>query len=101
MAKGLDNRYYYRPGTTEPELRPEFANAPEPDQEDVAPPLPAPRGALPEDFPGHLALAAEGITTYGQLRKHKDLTKVPGIGQATAMKISEALAASSEGRDEG
>jgi hypothetical protein len=55
-------RYYYRPGTTEPELRPEFANAPEPEAAaEEAKPL---RGKLPEDFPGGSALAEAGITTY-------------------------------------
>lgn len=54
------------------------------------------KGKLPEDFPGHSALAAAGITTYSQLRKAGDVTDVVGIGPATAEKIAEALGESSE-----
>jgi hypothetical protein len=50
------------------------------------------RGKLPEDFPGRVALEEAGVTTYGQVRKVKDLTELPGIGDATAAKIEEALA---------
>ena len=59
---------------------------------------PAPlKGKLPEDFPGHAALDAAGIHTYGQLRKAlADGVKIPGVGDATTAKIEEALAASSE-----
>ncbi|HKS27824.1 MAG TPA: hypothetical protein VJS44_08395 [Pyrinomonadaceae bacterium] len=52
------------------------------------------RGKLPEDFPGQAALEAEGVGTYAQARKRvKDgtLTDIPGIGDATAAKIAEAL----------
>lgn len=49
------------------------------------------RGRLPEDFPGHAALAAAGVDTYGKLRKVSDLTEIEGIGPATAEKIQEAL----------
>ena len=49
------------------------------------------KGKLPEDFPGHAALEAAGITTYAQLRKAGDVTEVPGIGKATAEKIADAL----------
>jgi hypothetical protein len=54
------------------------------------------KGKLPEDFPGHAALAEAGINTYGQLRKVGDLTEVKGIGEATAAKIAEALVAEPE-----
>lgn len=48
---------------------------------------------LPADFPGHAALAEAGITTRSQLEgmSDEDLTAVKGIGQATSMKIREAL----------
>ena len=49
------------------------------------------KGKLPEDFPGHAALAEAGINTYGQLRKVSDLTAIAGIGEATAAKILETL----------
>jgi hypothetical protein len=49
------------------------------------------RGKLPEDFPGRAALEEAGITSYGKLRAVKDLTELPGIGDATAKKIEEAL----------
>lgn len=55
-----------------------------------------PRGKLPADFPGHAALEAAGITTYGQLRKVSDLTTITGIGEATASKIEEAMAGRSD-----
>lgn len=54
------------------------------------------KGKLPEDFPGHAALAEAGINTYAQLRKAGDVTEVAGIGPATAKKIAEALAATTE-----
>jgi hypothetical protein len=49
------------------------------------------QGHLPEDFPGYSALEAAGITTFAQLRKVDDLVSVPGIGEATAAKIADAL----------
>lgn len=52
---------------------------------------PAQKGKLPEEFPGHGALEAAGITTYAQLRKAGDVTQVDGIGPATAEKIQAAL----------
>ncbi|MDT5061520.1 MAG: hypothetical protein QOH63_1979 [Acidobacteriota bacterium] len=53
-----------------------------------------PQGKLPDDLPGHAALEAEGVTTYAQLRKRISagtLIEIPGIGDATAAKIKEAL----------
>lgn len=52
-------------------------------------------GKLPEDFPGHGALEAAGITTYAKVRaiaERDELTNVEGVGDATAAKIKEALA---------
>jgi hypothetical protein len=85
----------------EPEAEPEVAPEPvaelvkfedeEPAQVDTAPKP----GKLPEDFPGHQALADAGINTFARARKQRDskdgLTGVPGIGDATATKIEEAL----------
>ena len=60
--------------------------------EDVGASVSAPKqGKLPEDFPGHAALAEAGINTFGQLRKAGDVTEIEGIGPATAKKIEEAL----------
>lgn len=71
------------------------ADAPEP--EHVKPK----RGKLPEDFPGHAALEAEGITTYAKVRKRLDsLTEIPGIGEATAEKIKAAMNESTEDDEE-
>lgn len=67
-------------------IEPELAVEPPPPVE-AAPP----QGKLPDDFPGHAALKSAGITTYAQLRKVGDLTKIDGIGEATAAKIQEAL----------
>lgn len=58
------------------------------------------KGKLPEDFPGHAALEAEGITTYAKLRKAGDVTGVPGIGKATAEKIATALGESNPADEE-
>lgn len=46
---------------------------------------------LPDDFPGLAALEAAGITTYSELEAVEDFTTIPGIGAATAAKITEAL----------
>lgn len=94
------NRYYYRPGTTEPELRPEIAAA---EAEAATKPATPLKGKLPEDFPGHSALDAEGLTSYAKVRKRIDagtLTDVPGIGDATAEKIQEAMNESSPEEEE-
>lgn len=99
------NRYYYPPGTTEPQLRPEFANAgaaaptvstavPEAEAKPV-------RGPLPEDFPGHGALESAGLTTYAKVRKNLDtLEDLDGIGPATADKIREAMHESNPDEEE-
>lgn len=50
------------------------------------------QGKLPDDFPGLAALDAAGIHTYAQLRNAGDVTKIAGIGEATAAKIDEAMA---------
>jgi hypothetical protein len=52
------------------------------------------RGKLPDGFPGKAALEAEGHTTYAKVRALHEkgtLTDVPGIAEATAAKIAEAL----------
>jgi hypothetical protein len=65
------------------------------------PTTPQLRGKLPDDFPGHAALEAEGITTYAKVRKRlADLTDIPGIGDATAEKISAAMSESSEDEED-
>lgn len=99
------NRYYYRPGTTEPELRPEIAAAEAAASQaqaakttDEAKPL---RGKLPEDFPGGGALEAAGVTTYAGVRKQlQSLEDIDGIGPATAEKIREAMDESSAEEEE-
>jgi hypothetical protein len=99
------NRYYYRPGTTEPELRPEIAAAEaqkaarvEAEPAEASKPL---RGKLPEDFPGASALEAAGVTTYAGVRKQlESLEDIDGIGPATAEKIHEAMGESSEEEEE-
>jgi hypothetical protein len=48
-------------------------------------------GPLPDDFPGRAALAEAKINTYAQLRAAGDPTTIPGIGEATAEKIAEAM----------
>jgi hypothetical protein len=59
------------------------------------------KGKLPEDFPGYTALEAEGLTTYAKVRKQLDaITDVPGIGDATAEKIREALGESAEDEED-
>jgi hypothetical protein len=50
-------------------------------------------GPLPDDFPGRAALKDAHINTYAQLRAAGDATTIPGIGDATADKINEALEA--------
>lgn len=79
--------YHQPPGVTEPQLR-ELS----PEQKAIAEAAKEKKGKLPEDFPGYSALEAEGITTYAKLRKRLDgITEVPGIGDATAEKIREAM----------
>jgi hypothetical protein len=90
-------RYYYRPGTTEPELRPEIAaaeaQAAEETPTEEAKPL---RGKLPEDFPALSDLEAAGITTYAGVRKQLDsIEDVDNIGPIKAEKIREAIGESS------
>lgn len=51
-------------------------------------------GALPDDFPGRVALEAAGIDTYEEVHAQiagDGLTALDGIGDATATKIEEAL----------
>jgi hypothetical protein len=55
--------------------------------------------SLPEDFPGLAALQDAGEATPAKVRKRIDddtLTEIPGIGEATADKIKEAFAATTE-----
>ena len=94
MADAPDmSKYYYRPGTTEPELKPEFANAVTDElAAEVDAEQPELKGKLPEDFPGYSSLEAAGVTTYAKVRKQFDsLEEIEGIGPATAEKIREAL----------
>jgi hypothetical protein len=101
-------RYYYRPGTTEPELRPEIAEAEARTAESAEAPADEPkplRGKLPEDFPGHSSLEDAGLTTYAKVRAHLDKFeteegKVEGIGPATLEKIREAMGESSPDEEE-
>lgn len=98
------NRYYYPPGKTEPELKPEFANeaaasTTETTDEEVE--QPTLKGKLPEDFPGHGALEEAGITSYAGVRKSLDsLEDVDGIGPATAERIREAMGESPEEQED-
>lgn len=59
------------------------------------------QGKLPGDFPGFTALKAAGVNTFAQLRAVKTLIDIPGIGSATASKITEALADADEIEREG
>ena len=62
------------------------------------PPPPAPPTAndgatpLPEDFPAREALMGAGLDTLEKVAAEADLTRINGIGQATAGQIAEALA---------
>ncbi len=49
------------------------------------------QGPLPDDFPGRDKLEDAGIRTYAQLRDAGDVTELPGIGDATAKKIADAM----------
>jgi hypothetical protein len=54
------------------------------------------QGHLPEDFPGYAALQEAGEATYAKVRRRiveGTLTEVSGIGESTASKIEEAMAA--------
>lgn len=59
------------------------------------------QGKLPDDFPGFTALKAAGVNTFAQLRAVKTLIDIPGIGSATASKITEALSDADEIEREG
>jgi hypothetical protein len=88
--------WYYRPGTTEPELRQSEAGTETTDETGTQL-----KGKLPEDFPGYGALEEAGLTTYAKVRKSlSSLEEVPGIGPATAEKIREAMGESSESEEE-
>lgn len=97
------NRYYYPPGKTEPELRPEFANeaAASPEQTNAATGEQADdsdeskpkRGKLPDDFPHVELLRAAGVSTYAQARNLKgDYGSVDGIAETRGAEIDHALA---------
>ena len=50
---------------------------------------------LPEDFPGRAALEEAGEFTPAKIRKRVEagtLTEIPGIGEATAEKITTEMA---------
>lgn len=75
------------PGATKTQATPEGGEGDEGSQE-----ASAPKGKLPAEFPGLKALDEAGIHTYKQLSKYEDdYTKIPGIGDATAKKMEEAL----------
>lgn len=59
------------------------------------------QGKLPEGFPGLAALEAAGITTYAGVRNAGELTSIPGIGDATAKSIDEAMEAAQASHDQG
>lgn len=96
------DRYWYPPGKTEPELRPEFANEsapvahvdPEPtdhaDESDESKPK---RGKLPDEFPHVDLLRAAGVSTYAQARNLKgDYSSVEGVAEHRGAEIDAALA---------
>ena len=63
------------------------------------------RGKLAEDFPGRAALDEAGHGTYAKVRAltgkgEKWWADVPGIGEATATKITEAINAKPEDDEE-
>lgn len=94
-------RYYYPPGKTEPELRPEVAEVAAAKADEYTAEAKPLRGKLPEDFPGLSPLEAADVTTYAGVRKHLDsLEEIEGIGPATAEKIQEAMGESSADEEE-
>lgn len=64
----------------------------QPTIESAAPVVPVDGTLLPDGFPARTALAAAGIVTAEQILEHEDLTSIAGIGDATAGKITAALA---------
>ena len=50
-----------------------------------------PTPVLPNDMPGRDALIAAGYESIDQVDAVKDLTKITGIGKATAEQLSEYL----------
>lgn len=58
------------------------------DIEDMGPPE-----MIPDDFPGFRALVNAGIETMEALRGMDDFTQVKGIGEKTAERLEEAVAA--------
>lgn len=69
--------------------------APVPQDEEPAPSLHSdqPVDALDLDEDTLAALKKAGLGTVGQVAAHEDLTKLHGVGPATAKKINQALAA--------
>jgi hypothetical protein len=63
---------------------------PSDDDEDV-PSDRADKNALPLDFPYRKHLVAAGLNTLDAVRSFPDLTQVPGVGEAYADRIIEAL----------
>lgn len=64
------------------------------------------KGKLADDFPGKTALEDAGYGTYAKVRKLVSGGKgwndeIPGIGEATALKIQESLAIQPESEEEG
>lgn len=52
---------------------------------------------IPDDFPAADELRRAGLGTLEDVAKHHDLTRINGIGRATAAKIKAALAGRAEG----
>lgn len=57
----------------------------------VAEDVPADPDALPDGFPGGVALAKAGISTFTALADAGPLTEIPGIGARTAGQIEARL----------
>lgn len=66
------------------------------DNQTMEPDTPGAAWGLPDDMPGHAALAAAGILTMADLLAVDDLTGIDGIGPATAHKIRARMTEATE-----